>query len=232
MIQAAGYSQRLPKLSTDLAKALASFEPDPARFAVVREVLERAPRNRRQERPLWHAQNAVTRTIGVPSHHYEEALAYVASDDCTPNAVASHMKELISANFIELLVHGNLLPDDAMRLGGRSGGAILNAKPLPADCAPLPGFSLLPTVGEVEEGATEDAPETSLRLSGVAANKDEANSAIEVFHQIGELNLREEALLLTLSQIASKSAFHRLRTELQLGYVVQCGYARSTDAEG
>ena len=222
MIQAAGYSQRLPKLSTDLAKALASFEPDPARFAVVREVLERALRNRRQERPLWHAQNAVTRTIGVPSHHYEEALAYVASDDCTPNAVASHMKELISANFIELLVHGNLLPDDAMRLG-EEWRAILNAKPLPADCAPLPGFSLLPTVGEAEDGATKDAPETSLRLSGVAANKDEANSAIEVFHQIGELNLREEALLLTLSQIASKSAFHRLRTELQLGYVVQCG---------
>ena len=35
LIQAAGYSQRLPKLSIALAEALATFEPDPARFALL-----------------------------------------------------------------------------------------------------------------------------------------------------------------------------------------------------
>jgi hypothetical protein len=61
------------------------------------------------------------------------------------------------------------------------------------------------------------------RLSGVAVNAAESNSAIELFMQVGTtLSLQEEAQLLVLAQVASKHAFHVLRTQKQLGYVVQC----------
>ena len=231
LVQASGYSQRLPKLCTDLAHAVAEFKPDPSRFALVREVLERGLRNRNQERPLWHAQNAVTRTLADPSYHFQEALEYVSSDACTADACHEHMRELVAANFVEVFVHGNLLPADATRLA-EEWRSILASKPLAADCAPLGVFHLLPPQPDNEDArtaaaeaddwkASRDAPAN--RLRGVATNPDESNSAIEVYYQFGEPNLREEALLLMLSQIASKSAFHRLRTELQLGYVVQCG---------
>ena len=53
---------------------------------------ERGLRNRRQERPLWHAQSAVTRSLGIPSHHYEEALKFVQSDECNVAAVHEHLR--------------------------------------------------------------------------------------------------------------------------------------------
>lgn len=74
LVQAGGYSQRLPRLSLDLAAALARFSPDAGRFEVLREVIARSLRNRAQERPLWHAQyelaSALTTHRGAPSMHY------------------------------------------------------------------------------------------------------------------------------------------------------------------
>ena len=151
------------------------------------------------------------------------------------------MATLSSSHFCELFVHGNLLPSDALGLG-KEMRAILGGEPLPADCAPLPGFKLLepkPSARSSEAGGESDGGEAgtegddaALRLSGVASNSDESNSAIEVFFQFGELGTLEEARLLTLSQIASKAAFHRLRTELQLGYVVQCGVRSVNSCRG
>ena len=90
---------------------------------------------------------------------------------------------------------------------------IVGGTPLAADCAPPPRFELLPA----------GAADAARRLYGVASNADESNSAVEIFYQFDELGVADEATLLVLSQVASKAAFHRLRTELQLGYVVQCG---------
>ena len=257
LVQSSGYSQRLPKLALDLVEALKAFKGKQARFDVTREVLERGLRNRRQERPLWHAQSAVTRALGLPSNHYEDALRFVQSDSCTVEAVEAHMRGMASSQFLELLVHGNLLPSDAMRLG-REMRNLLGGTPLPADCAPLPGFRLLPPRPNAEapydgaegELATEaairhqdpnrktssggvlDDDDAALRLFGVASNADESNSAIEVFFQFGEPDTLEEARLLLLAQVASKAAFHRLRTELQLGYVVQCGVRSVNSCRG
>ena len=79
-MQASGYSQRLPQLSVDLARALAAFQPKAERFEVMREILVRSLRNRQQERPLWHAQYAVTHRLTVPATHHEAALVSRAID--------------------------------------------------------------------------------------------------------------------------------------------------------
>ena len=223
LLQASGFSQNVPKLSLELAKGLAGFEPDPERFGVMREVLSRALRNRDQERPLWHAQYALGQHLTTPSTHYEDALRFILDDDeCTPAALAEHVKEIVSANFAELLVHGNLLPAHALELGAEWRSILSAAHPggtaLPPDCAPLPVTTLLPTASEAAGADGEGA-----RLRGVAANAEEVNSAIEIHLQLGEPELEDEALLLTLAQLASKDAFNVLRTQRQLGYVVQCG---------
>lgn len=210
LIQASGYSQRVPRLSTDLARALAAFRPSTERFEVIREILVRTLRNRRQERPLWHAQYAVSQALIEPRTHHAAALAFASSEACTVDAVRDWLREALEANFLEMLVHGNLLPSQARDLGAEWRALLAGSTPLPADCAPLPKARLLP-------------PRQPLELHGVASNPDESNSAIEVFFQVGEPCLRDEALLLTLSQVASKDAFNVLRTQRQLGYVVQCG---------
>ena len=48
LVQVSGYSQHVPTLCLELARRLRDFRPEPERFAVVREQLERAMRNRRQ----------------------------------------------------------------------------------------------------------------------------------------------------------------------------------------
>ena len=53
IFQASGYSQRVSDLSLVLAKAFANFEPKADRFELRRELLAKALRNRREERPLW-----------------------------------------------------------------------------------------------------------------------------------------------------------------------------------
>ena len=141
--------------------------------------------------------------------------AFALSDACTVDSVAEQLRDMLQANFVEMFVHGNLLPMHARTLGRQWREALAGSTPLPPDCAPLPSTALLPTSVELGGQLT--------RLSGVAANAAESNSAIELFMQVGTtLSLQEEAQLLVLAQVASKHAFHVLRTQKQLGYVVQC----------
>lgn len=227
MLSASGYSQRLPRLSADLACALAAFVPDGARFELVREALQRSLRNRAQERPLSQATYALTHALTTPSSHHEEALAFVGSDGCTAAALAEHVALLLRTNFVECLVHGNLAPSTAAELG-RTWRATLGGAPMAADGAPLPTARLVPAAG-----AADGPADASLSLRGVAANVDESNSAIEAHYQLAlEPSVHEEALMLALSQVASKDAFGRLRTDKQLGYVVQCGVRSVGRARG
>ena len=205
------------------------------------EVLSRALRNRALERPLWHAQYAVSNHLTRPTTHHEAALAYIDSDACTPAAVAAHLRSLLRANFAELLVHGNLLPEQAtlsltltptltltrtltltgnllpeqaLALG-RDWRSVLSDSHPTARALP-PDCAPLPTarlLPSVAEGGGGAPP-----LRGVAANPEEVNSAVEVHFQVSEdPPLGEEALLLALAQVASKHAFYELRTVKQLG---------------
>ena len=142
MVQALGYSQRLPLFARDLAARVAAFEPTQQRFEVYRELLTRSLRNRAVERPLWHAQYAVSNSLAQPSVHYKDALAFADSSDCNVEALARHAKQLCSAHYTELFVHGNVAAGEAAALGG----AWLEAFPavrLSSDCAPLPSAEFL-----------------------------------------------------------------------------------------
>lgn len=201
LVQAGGYSQRLPRLSLDLAASLAAFSPDHGRFELLREQLSRALRNRAQERPLWHAQYAVSHALTLPTVHHDEARAFVDSAYCTAEAVGAHLRAISRSHFAELLVHGNLPPSAALELSSAWRHALSENLPelhaeqaaLPSDCAPLPQTTLLPAGGP------------TLRLRGVASHPDEVNSAIELHLQVAaEPTLRQEALLLLLSQVDNR----------------------------
>ena len=230
LVQASGYSQHVPTLSLELAARLRDFAPKPERFFIVREQLERSMRNRQQERPLWHAQyelaSRLTTQGGLPSVHHTAALAFIeggAATGCTVEAVAEHAAALRAHHFSEVFAYGNLLPDEAVELG-RKWRATLGAAPLPPSEAPMPVGELLPAA---EEGGEP------VRLTTTLVNEDESNCGIEVHLQVSAApSVADEARLLALAQLASKDAFHELRTVRQLGYVVQCGVRGIARARG
>ena len=146
--------------------------------------------------------------------HHRDALAFVTGPECTVAALAAHAEAVRASHHLELFCYGNLSPEATLDLADAWGDA-LAAEPMAAEQAPMPEAVLLP----VQSAA---AP---LRLSCTCANPDEANCGIELHMQLGSSpSLHEEALLLTLAQIASRDAFHELRTVRQLGYVVACGF--------
>ena len=230
LVQASGYSQHVPTLSLELAARLRDFAPDEERFGVVREQLERSMRNRQQERPLWHAQyelaSRLTSQGGAPSVHHSAALAFIeggAATGCTAEAVAQHAAALRASHFSEVFAYGNLLPAEAVELG-RKWRATLGAAPLAPTAAPMP-------VGELLAAADEGGE--AVRLTTTLVNADESNCGIEVHLQVAAApSVADEARLLALAQLASKDAFHELRTVRQLGYVVQCGVRGIARARG
>jgi len=54
-------------LALELPKALASLELDEERFSLHRELLLKALRNRREERPLWQAQYELSFAMSRPT---------------------------------------------------------------------------------------------------------------------------------------------------------------------
>ncbi|KAL1521923.1 hypothetical protein AB1Y20_021571 [Prymnesium parvum] len=210
IVQASGFSQRLPLFVRELTQRIIDFQPTQERFDVSLEILSRSLRNRAVERPLWHAQYAVNHELLDQSVHYADALRFAASDCCTLSELQRHARAQLQAHFAELFVHGNLRAEDAEQLGD-AWLEIVQPRRLAAGCAPLPEARLI-------------APGDSVRLRHVADDPAETNSAIELHLQFAQSpSAREEALLAVLAQIASKDAFNHLRTQRQLGYVVQCG---------
>ena len=104
---------------------------------MLHEQFLRALRNRKQERPLWHAQYAVSGHLTDDFVHYDDALAFAASDECTLAAVVEHAAELKAALFVEVLAMGNIAPSDAVDVA-RALKSEIGAAALAADAAPLP----------------------------------------------------------------------------------------------
>jgi len=151
-------------------------------------------------------------------------------------------------------VHGNALEGEARTFSEEWAGA-LGAAPLEADAAPLPQ-TLPPAAASERPEASPRARRWleggAMRLRSVASNPGEKNSAIELHLHLGELELerrgggavepvpshstlpstgelepREEARLRLLASVASKDAFHCLRTVRRRR--AACSRARSAE---
>mgnify|MGYP001997126125 CR=1 FL=1 len=115
---------------------------------------------------------------------------------------------------------GNIAPSDAVDVA-RALKSEIGAAALAADAAPLPASV------EIAPSAEGCVP---LRVEKMI--DDEKNVGLELHLHLGEPTVAEEARLLVLSQVASKDAFNVLRTQKQLGYVVQCGTRSIARARG
>lgn len=136
-----------------------------------------------------------------------ESLKQVSRDD-----LMHYSKDLLSRFHMELLVHGNVSPQEAIAF----------SEMIQKGWNPKPSLQL-PSLRVTQLTSTE----TLYRLRSY--NPQEANNAITNVYQFGPMDLRTNAALSLLNHFIKEPAFNQLRTEEQLGYIIHTGIKTSGD---
>jgi len=115
-------------------------------------------------------------------------------------------KAFLSTMHLQVFVHGNFLEEEARHLYSRVLGIFSHSTPL------LPSHFPERRVLHLPQGK-------SYLFREECQNKDENNSAIPVYFQIGIENYNSKGVLDLIAQIMAEPFFDQLRTKEQLGYV-------------
>lgn len=143
---------------------------------------------------------------------------------------------------IRALVHGNITETDAKALLLTVEDAVWTHKtqvvapvqPLPPLLSPL--VTRWVSTSSAESTAPPSPPLTPVRpntsalpatangllLRDVSEHEEETNSMVEVYFQLGRLDVQDRAYADLLQQLMAEPLFHELRTTQQLGYEVHC----------
>ncbi|KDN45284.1 hypothetical protein K437DRAFT_256623 [Tilletiaria anomala UBC 951] len=213
-----GYNDKLAVLCKYILEAVASFQVDKKRFEILKDQVTRSYQNFQLEAPYQHANYYTTYLLMERMWTAEEKLAEL--DGLTAEDVQRFIPELLGRLHIEMLAHGNLQREDAIKLKDMA-ESILKPKALaPAELVSHRSLVL--------------PPATSLSWSKEVAHTENVNSSIEYYCQVGDpMDVSLRTRLLLFAQIASEPCFDQLRTKEQLGYLVfssarkmvgQCGF--------
>ncbi|PWN23331.1 hypothetical protein BCV69DRAFT_280939 [Microstroma glucosiphilum] len=212
-----GYNDKLPVLLSYVLKAVKNFEVDPVRFEMIKDSVSRQYENFRQEAPYQHA-NYYTSYLTV-ERMWTPTEKLVELKEMTSADVQRFIPDLLARLHVEMLAHGNLTESQAGSLMDLA-ESTLAAKPLSPTELISPRSLILPT------------PSDS-RWRRQVSNKDNVNSSIELYCQVGDpLDVEKRATLGLMSQIASEPVFDQLRTKEQLGYLVFSSVRRTIGSMG
>jgi insulysin len=155
--------------------------------------------------PYQHAMYGVDLCLDQPKWSIEDKLA--ALESTSFQDVANLTKRVLSRFQLEMLVHGNATPDEAKNLAS----ILLNAiKPKEPFVAHLPDHRVV----KLDPGKA-----FFYRFAGF--NESDTNNCLATIYQIGPIDINTTAMLALLHHLMKEPAFHELRTEEQLGYIVQ-----------
>jgi len=243
-----GFSQRAPLLLEALTKELRDLGPNllesqgfcskeggqggvAAHFETVQEQLVRNYKNWSLERADSHA--AFAARLFLATGRWEVSEKLDAAQRASPASLAHFHEKLLSKVALRGLVHGNLSQADAERTAQALNDA-LHAKATPAAQAPKAeaaegargggrgGACLLPVSSGAESRAVSLPVGSVHRVVFAAPSKAEANSAMLLVFQAGQLETdpKKGAILRLLAQMVREPCFTTLRTRESLGYVV------------
>ncbi|KAG8889415.1 Insulinase (Peptidase M16) [Tulasnella sp. 332] len=223
-ISIGGYNDKLTVLLKVVLDKLKTLTVNPERFEVLKE----------QDRHARHAKLTSALAIQL-RQEYENLLMeqpYTLSDYFTryllsPTAwqpqeklaelallkaedVQKHIPELLSRLHIQAFVHGNMEKDEAYGILRLAEEVLMTRTLTPSELLSDRSLLLPPACNYV--------------LELPVSNKDEVNSALTYYLQVGDVtDARLRATLGLLAHIASEPAFNQLRTNEQLGYIVSSG---------
>jgi insulysin len=138
------------------------------------------------------------------------ALKRVTLDD-----MRNFSRRLLSSFRLEMLIHGNCTPEEAMAIG-----ELYIEKLQPTE----PCEATLPAIRVTQ---LENKKDYYYRF--VEFNEEDNNSALVSVYQMGPMDLATNSILAFLHHLVKEPAFNELRTNEQLGYIVHTSIKTSGD---
>ncbi|KAF7511556.1 hypothetical protein GJ744_004144 [Endocarpon pusillum] len=208
-----GYSDKLPVLLEKVLRSMKELKVSPERFKIIKERISQAYKNWDYQKPYYQVGSYVrwlTHEQSWINHQYAAELPNIEADD-----VQTFIPQILGHNHIEILAHGNLYKEDALKMANLV-ESILKPRPLPQSLWHLRRDMVLPSGSNY-----------TYRRSLV--DPGNVNHTIEYSLLIGDRTDRKLKVKAQLfAQMLHEPTFDQLRTKEQLGYVVFSGARLST----
>ena len=204
-VEVSGYNDKMAVLLEKVLISMRDLEVKDDRFGVIKERLMRGYKNFDFTDPYRQITSYSRWLITNHSIHNFQLLEELKT--VTAQDVRQFFPQLLNQMHIEILVHGNLYKEDALRITDLIENS-LKTRPLPPAQWPTKRCIMMHAGGD-------------FRYEHVLKNPDNINHCIEYTIFLGHSqDMPTRAKLLLLAQMADEPVFDTLRTKEQLGYVV------------
>ena len=207
-INIGGYSDKLPVLLEKVIRSMKELRINPDRFKIIKERLSRSYKNWDYQQPYYQVGSYVqwlTHEKSWTNHQCAVELPNIEVDD-----IQAFIPQILGHNHIEILAHGNLYKEDALKMANLV-ETILKPRPLPPSLWHLRRNILL-------------APGSNYTYPRRLVDPANVNHTIEYNLLIGDRTDRPlKAKAQLLAQMLQEPTFDQLRTKEQLGYIVFSG---------
>ena len=216
-VSVSGYNDKMSVLLEKVLLSMRDLVVNPDRFHIIKERLTRAYRNADYQQPFYQV-GEYTRHLTSEKTWINEQYA-AELQHVEPHDVATFFPQLLQQTHIEVLAHGNLYKEDALRMTD-SVESILKSRTLPVSQWYVRRSMIIP-------------PGSNYIYERQLKDPENINHCIEYYLFAGnaeDANLRAKILL--FAQMTSEPAFDQLRSKEQLGYVVWSGPRYSATCVG
>ncbi|MXY57703.1 MAG: hypothetical protein F4029_09910 [Gammaproteobacteria bacterium] len=196
-LRVSGYNDKLPVLFNDVLEGFVGMEVDAGKFAIARRELQKGYANLSRERPYRQIADALSRLIHP--HVLPTDALEAAATRATPETLAAWRKDRLTGMGATLFVHGNLHEAEARALAVNTQHR-LGIVELPHE---IPMARRMQGSRRFEHAVDHDDAVYALYIQGESED------------------IEERARVDLIGRMLSARYFKELRTERQLGYVVQ-----------
>ncbi len=198
-----GYTDKQTELLRTLLQTLVAADFGQERFDIIKAEMIRSWQNAELQTPYLRLFEEAQALLVSP--YWPEAERIAAVQDITLAEVQAFVPRILENLRIEAFYHGNVVPADA-----RAMLDIVTAYLQPDPAAPVPGF-----------GTVVNLPEDTRIVQELEIAHDD--SAIVIYLQGGDDSLQTRATINLLATLLRTPFYDELRTEQQLGYIVNVG---------
>ena len=198
-----GYSDKQAQLLETLLQTLTAADFQQDRFDIIKTEMVRSWQNSELQTPYVRLFGEVQALLVKPYWSTDENITEVQS--ITLEEVKAFVPRMLAGLRIDAMYHGNALEADA-----RAMLELVTRYLTPSAAAPMPGF-----------GSVVDLPEQTRIVQQMAIAHDD--SAIVIYLQADDDSLQSRARITLLASLLRTPFFDSLRTQQQLGYVVNVG---------
>ena len=216
-VEIVGYNDKMPVLLEKVLLSMRDLEVKPDRFKVIKDRVLRGFRNYSLHQPY--------RQVGDYTTWLGSDKGYIVDDyiseliPLTQEELASFFPEVLHQLHVEILCHGNLYKEDALKISDLV-ESTLKPRVLPQSQWPIKRNLLL-------------RPGTDFTYRRVLGDPQNVNHCIEYYLLVGDVSDRTlRAKVSLLGQMTNEIGFDQLRTKEQLGYIVWTGSKMSATTMG